>query len=83
MQKVSGKWTAKQWPVVISAYLQGEPASAIPLDQVMLRKDEAEFVVWIPKGAEYEIRIFNQKGLLKSMTERDGSSVAVGLTAPP
>jgi hypothetical protein len=83
MQKVSGKWTAKQWPVVVSAYSQGEPVNAIPLDQIMLRKDEAEFVLWIPNGAEYEIRVFNQNGLLRSITERDGSSVAVGLTALP
>jgi len=80
MQKVSGKWTAKQWPVVVSAYRHGEPASAIPLDQIMLRQDEAEFVLWIPNGALYEIRVFNQKGLLRSMTERDGSSIAVRLT---
>jgi hypothetical protein len=80
MQKVSGTWTAKHWPVVVSAYRQGEPASAIPLDQIMLRKDEAEFTLWIPNGALYEIRVFNQKGLLRSVTERDGSSVAVGLT---
>lgn len=79
MHRVSGKWTAKQWPVVVSAYRRGEPVNAIPLDQIMLRKDETDFVLWIPKGAEYEIRVFNQKGLLKSIT---GLECHVDLPSP-
>ena len=83
MQRIAGEWTAKQWPVVVCAYSQGEPVEAIPLDQIMLRKDETQFVLWIPTGAEYELRVFNQHGLLESIVEYDDSSVSVGLAVSP
>ena len=64
MQQLAGRWTANEWPVVVSAYNKSEPVNAIPLDQVMLRQGEADFVLWIPEAAEYEIRVFNSGGLL-------------------
>ena len=79
MQKLSGRWTASQWPVVVSAYKAGEPISAIPLDQVMLRQDESDFVLWVPNARKYEIRVFNRRGLLTTHVERDGDIILVGL----
>ena len=79
MQRLSGRWTASQWPVVVSAYKKGEPIDAIPLDQVMLRQGEAEFVLWIPKGTEYEIRVFNRAGVLDARVDGDGDFLSVGL----
>jgi hypothetical protein len=79
MQKLAGRWTANEWPVVVSAYNKGEPINAIPLDQVMLRQDEADFVLWIPKAAEYEIRVFNSRGLLDACVVRDTDFISVGL----
>jgi hypothetical protein len=79
MQQLSGRWTAHEWPVVVSAYNQGEPIEAIPLDQVMLRQGETEFVLWIPKGAAYEIRVFNSNGPLNSRVDPDADIISVGL----
>jgi len=77
MQQVSGKWLTKQWPVVISAYNQGEPTSAVPLDQVMLKTNEQDFTLWLPPSTKYTIVVFDQKGVLESGTEHDQGSVLV------
>ena len=77
MQRISGRWLDSQWPVVIAAYQSGEPIHAIPLDQVMLREDEQEFVLWIPASASYEIAVFDQMGALDSISERSPDSVLV------
>jgi hypothetical protein len=45
----------------------------------MLRPDETRLTLWIPAGAEYQIRVFNQRGLLKSGVAREDSSISVGL----
>jgi hypothetical protein len=79
MQRVAGRWTAKVWPVVISAYKKGEPVSAIPLDQIMLRQGETDFVLWIPGAAEYEIRVFDSSRLLKARIDREADSISVAL----
>jgi len=79
MQQVAGRWTANVWPVVVSAYHKGEPIDAIPLDQVMLRQGETDFVLSIPDAAEYEIRIFNSDGLLNARVDRDADFMSVGL----
>ena len=79
MKRLAGRWNAKVWPVVISAYKKDEPTDAIPLDQVMLRQGEMEFVLWIPDGAEFEIRVFNSEGLLNSSLQSVGDSISVGL----
>jgi len=77
MQQVSGQWLTKQWPVVISAYNQGEPTSAVPLDQVMLKTNEQDFTLWLPPSTKYTIVVFDQKGVLESGTEHDQGSVLV------
>jgi hypothetical protein len=77
MQRVSGQWLTKQWPVVIAAYENGEPATAIPLDQVMMRDSEQDFVLWVPASTKYDIVVFDQNGLLESNTEPDRDSVFV------
>jgi len=79
MQQIDGHWTGEDWPVVISAYKKGEPASAIPLDQVMLRENESRFRLWIPTGTDPEIRVFNRHGLLKSLVTSSPDSLEVGL----
>jgi hypothetical protein len=76
-QRVSGRWLTKQWPVVIAAYRNGEPTTAIPLDQVMMRGNEQDFVLWIPASTKYHILVFGQLGLLDSSTEGDRESVMV------
>lgn len=77
MHRVSGQWLTKQWPVVIAAYRTGEPTTAIPLDQVMMRDREQDFVLWIPASTKYDIVVFDQNGLLDSSTENDRDSVLV------
>lgn len=83
MQRIAGRWTTNDWPVVVSAYKQGEPIHAIPLDQVMLRQNETRFVLWIPAGADYEIRVFNSGGVLNSRVETDPDSISVTLEGKP
>lgn len=83
MQRVDGKWLSKQWPVVIAAYKNGEPTTAIPLDQVMMRKGEQDFVLWIPGSTEYDIVVFDQHGLLDSSTDNDRDSVLVRTEVRP
>jgi hypothetical protein len=77
MQRISGQWLTRQWPVVIAAYRSGEPTNAIPLDQLMLRDGEQEFVLWIPASLTYDIVVFNQNGLVDSSTDHDRDSVLV------
>lgn len=77
MQRVSGQWRSKKWPVVIAAYRRGEPATAIPLDQVMLRDGEQDFVLWVPASSKYDVVVFSQDGLLDSSSERADDSVIV------
>ncbi|GAA4453148.1 hypothetical protein [Novipirellula rosea] len=77
MQRISGQWTTKHWPVVIAAYKDGEPTTAIPLDQVMMRDGEQRFVLWIPPSTKYEIVVFDQNGLLDSSTQMDRDSALV------
>lgn len=77
MQPVSGQWLTDQWPVVIAAYKNGEPISAIPLDQVMLRDREQNFILWIPASTRYDIVVFDQNGPLDSKVERKHDSILV------
>jgi len=78
MRRLAGRWTSTIWPVVISAYKKGEPTDAIPLDQVMLRQGEAEFVLWIPEGDEFEIRVFNNTGLQAASISSTEDYISVG-----
>ena len=83
MRQLAGGWTGNVWPVVVCAYKKDEPINAILLDQVMLRQNETRFRLWIPDTVEYEIRAFNQHGLLESHVERTGNSLSVGLARQP
>jgi len=71
MQRISGQWLTKQWPVVIAVFKKGEPTTAIPLDQVLMRDAEQRFVLWIPASLEYDIVVFDQQGRLESTIEPD------------
>jgi hypothetical protein len=71
-RQVAGAWSGSEWPVLIGAFKPGESMDAIALDQVMLRNDERDFVLWVPDGA-YEIRIFGTKG--RMTTNSDGSPI--------
>ena len=64
MTRVSARWVEAEWPVVVGAYRPGEPADAIPLDQVLLRHREAEFELWIPDGP-HELRVTATDGAVK------------------
>ena len=83
MRKVAGRWTGDRWPVVVAACRRGEPVDAVPLDQVMLRRDEAGFVLWVPNGIEYEIRVFDRDGVLDSRLEVDTGHISVAPTNRP
>lgn len=79
MQRLAGVWTGNVWPVVVCAYKKGEPIEAIALDQVMLRPDEPRFVLWIPAGVKYKIRVFDRHGLLGTRVDIEGTSISIGL----
>ena len=77
MQRVSGKWLTRHWPVVIAAFNKGEPTTAIPLDQIMMRESERDFVLWIPKTKDFDIVVFDQNGIRDSSIEHDAWTVRV------
>ena len=74
MTHISGRWLAREWPVVVGAYRPGEPADAIPLDQVMLRSGEAAFALWLPSPA-YELRVISTAGKIEIDAEDDGGEI--------
>ena len=63
MTRVPGVWLGKQWPVVIAAIPDGEPDNAIALDQIMLRRGETDFELWLPP-TDYTIRVWSLVGPL-------------------
>ncbi len=63
MTRVRGVWLGNQWPVVIAAIPDGEPDNAIALDQIMLRRGETDFKLWLPH-TDYTIRVWNLDGPL-------------------
>ena len=65
-RKITGQWQGKVWPIVVAAYKFGEPDDAVALDQIMLRHDERDFVLWIP-DTEFEIRLFNARGRIDTV----------------
>lgn len=77
MDRISGRWLGSESPVIIAAYPQGEPISAIPLDQVMLREGEREFSLWVPGSAQPNIIVFDQHGRLESTTTRDHDGITI------
>ena len=78
MRKINGRWTTPRWPVVIAAFKVGEPIEAIPLDQVMLRRGEDDFVLWIPEPNEYALVVFDESGPIASVTASRDGRVLVG-----
>jgi len=63
MTRVAGVWLGNQWPVVIAAIPDGEPDDAIALDQIMLRRGETDFELWLPPS-DYTIRVWSLDGPL-------------------
>jgi hypothetical protein len=63
MTRVPGVWLGKRWPVVIAAISDGEPDNAIALDQIMLRRGETEFELWLPQ-TDYRINVWSLDGPL-------------------
>jgi hypothetical protein len=63
MTRVPGVWLGNQWPVVIAAIPEGEPDDAIALDQIMLRRGETDFELWLPRTG-YTIRGWSLNGPL-------------------
>ncbi len=79
MTRVPGIWLGKQWPVVIAAIADGEPESAIALDQILLRRDETDFELWLPH-TNYRIRVWGLNGQLRVKASSGSSSVRVEIT---
>lgn len=77
MQGIRGRWDTPQWPVVVAANKMGEPITAIPLDQVMLRHGEQEFVLWIPNSTPFTLSVFDQNGPLNTKTENGDDLVII------
>jgi hypothetical protein len=71
MRLVSGRCVTANPPVVIAAYQKGEPPSAIPLDQVMLRENERDFALWIPQAADYDLMVFGTRGIKRAVVTQD------------
>jgi hypothetical protein len=66
MTRVPGVWLGNQWPVVIAAIPDGEPDDAIALDQIMLRRGETDFELWLPHThTDYTIRTWSLHGPLR------------------
>ena len=72
-QKIEGRWQGNQWPIMIAAYKLGESDDAVALDQVMLRANERDFVLWTPK-VEFEVRVFGLSGRMNRV-RRDGKEL--------
>jgi hypothetical protein len=64
MTRVPGLWLGNQWPVVIAAIPDGEPENAVALDQIMLRPEETEFELWLPR-TDFIIRVWSLDGPVK------------------
>jgi hypothetical protein len=78
MTRVPGVWLGKQWPVVIAAIADGEPDTAIALDQIMLRRGETGFELWLPH-TNYRIRVWSLDGPLSVNAISNSTSVRVDI----
>ena len=83
MRQISGRWLTKKWPVIIAACRHGEPATAIPLDQVMLRERERDFTLWIPVGPDCDLAVFDEHGRVKAIVTPGPGTGQVSLQAAP
>jgi hypothetical protein len=79
MTRAPGIWLGKQWPVVIAAIADGEPETAIALDQIMLRRGETDFELWLPH-TNYRIRVWGLNGPLGVKAISSSTSVRVDLS---
>jgi hypothetical protein len=78
MTRVPGVWLGKRWPVVIAAIADREPDTAIALDQIMLRRGETEFELWLPHTS-YRIRVSSLDGPLDVNVTRNSPSVRIDI----
>jgi hypothetical protein len=78
MHRVVGRWQTEEWPVVVLAKSDVEPDDSVPLDQVLLREGEHDFVLWVPKGAGYDLSVINQHGSIDVKTSNKDGIVQVG-----
>jgi hypothetical protein len=78
MTRVAGVWLGKQWPVVIAAIADGEPDTAIALDQIMLRRGETDFELWLPH-TNYRIRVWTLDGPLNVNAISNAKSVRIDI----
>lgn len=77
MKEIVGRWEGSHWPIVIAAYRRGEPQTAVPLDQVLLRAPEAAFNLWIPQEMEFELAAFDRNGPLSVRTSQSEGQISV------
>jgi hypothetical protein len=76
MTRVPGTWLGKQWPVVIAAIADGERETAIALDQILLRRGETDFELWLPP-TKYRIRVWGLNGPLSIKIKAISRSTSV------
>jgi len=80
-RRVTAVWNGSEWPVLVGAFKKGESADAIALDQVMLRKGERGFVLWIP-GDDFELRLFGTRGRLNPASADGSPALTIAGTDP-
>ena len=78
MTRVPGVWLGNQWPVVIAAIPDGEPDNAIALDQIMLRRGETDFELWLPH-TDFSIRAWSLDGPLSVDANIESTPVRVNI----
>jgi hypothetical protein len=78
MTRVPGTWLGERWPVVIAAIADGEPETAIALDQILLRRGETDFELWLPH-TNYRIRVWGLDGPLRVKAISRSTSIRVDI----
>jgi hypothetical protein len=78
MTRVPGVWLGNQWPVVIAAIPVGEPDDAIAIDQIMLRRGETDFELWLPRTG-YTIRGWGLQGPLSVNANTSSTPIRVAI----
>jgi hypothetical protein len=78
MTRVPGVWLGNLWPVVIAAIPDGEPDNAISLDQIMLRRGETDFELWLPHSG-CSIRVWSLDGPLSVKANIESKPVQVNV----
>jgi hypothetical protein len=78
MTRVPGTWLGEHWPVVIAAIAVGEPETAIALDQILMRRGETDFELWLPH-TNYRIRVWGLDGPLSVKAISHSTSIRVDI----